>query len=895
MELLFLAMLVLLMATALGSGFPVAFALPGAAIITISTAAICGYVFAGGDVDAYFFQDGPSQWLSAGVTNLRGVYWEVERDTLIAIPLFIFMGIMLQRSKIAEDLLITMAQLFGPVRGGLGISVVFVGALLAATTGIVGATVVAMGLISLPAMLRNNYSPSLATGTIAASGTLGQIIPPSIVLIILADQLSSASDQASTLRKTLYNDATGELTMPAEYGVTSTSAGEMFLGAMVPGLVLVGLYMLYILVYAFLRPKVAPSVRREGALDADFFFRLSLALVPPLALIFLVLGSILAGVATVNQAGAIGAAGALLMSSYRLTTGSKTSFYPAILALVSLFVIGLVVAYYDTSIKSAAAEANATGILIAIIASAVLLLSLGWSAIRAYRVDNTLQEVMIETAKATSLVFIILLGAAMLTAAFRAFGGEELVRHFLLGLPGGFWAQFFTVMVVIFILGFFLDFIEIAVVVVPIVAPILLADPSANITAVWLGVMIGLNIQTSFLTPPFGFALFYLRGVAPAIVKTISMYKGVIGFIMLQISALFIVAYFPPMVNYLPNRVSYLSDTAPPPRNPNLQFCLEEYVGEKLEETNLPALAGDIQGLDISAIPNELKEDLPAGLESVSEAVALLKEAREAATVVDDNADAYRPIHREVRSIQADMRAIDAQIEGLDTRASRLYGEENEAQKAELEAQIEALEKEHEAVEATIPEQWDERNTEFVALTKAEDLARLKYRRAADDSYAALGEIAAALRTTPDLESLRQGMANAKTTLENGDIEAARLAIADITLSAEDIYDADSIIVDLNTARESLIGGEVVEGAEETAEPIDTSEALGALDTGINTADEQLSWRTAVEPDVAKQIISFEATMADTLGLRSQPKMNRDQALYVASCQSHHRDVSLKF
>ena len=203
MELLFLALLIGLMGYALGSGYPVAFALPGSAIISIGAAAVCGYLFAG-DVDAYFAQGSAWQWLSAGVTNFRGVYWEVERDTLIAIPLFIFMGIMLQRSKLAEDLLITMAQLFGPVPGGLGISVVFVGALLAATTGIVGATVVAMGLISLPVMRRNKYADSLSTGTIAASGTLGQIIPPSIVLIILADQLSSAVDQASSARKGLY-------------------------------------------------------------------------------------------------------------------------------------------------------------------------------------------------------------------------------------------------------------------------------------------------------------------------------------------------------------------------------------------------------------------------------------------------------------------------------------------------------------------------------------------------------------------------------------------------------------------------------------------------------------------------------------------------------------------
>ena len=324
MEVFFLVVLIALMATALGSGFPVAFALPGSAIFTIILAGLAGLIFVA-DASAFFHSSGPYEWLSAGVTNLRGVYWEPERDTLIAIPLFIFMGLMLQRSKVAEDLLLAMAQLFGPVRGGLGISVVFVGALLAATTGIVGATVVAMGLISLPSMLRNNYSPSLATGTIAASGTLGQIIPPSIVLIILADQLASASDQASSLRKSLHKEATGEISMPSFLDVGSTSAGEMFLGALLPGLVLVAVYMIYILVIAVIFPKIAPAVRYEGQMDLKFWFRIAFILVPPLTLIFLVLGSILSGIATVNQAGAIGAAGAVFMGGYRLTVGTKSA------------------------------------------------------------------------------------------------------------------------------------------------------------------------------------------------------------------------------------------------------------------------------------------------------------------------------------------------------------------------------------------------------------------------------------------------------------------------------------------------------------------------------------------------------------------------------------------
>ncbi|MEM7642584.1 MAG: TRAP transporter large permease subunit, partial [Pseudomonadota bacterium] len=547
MELVFLAVLVGLMAFALGSGFPVAFSLPGSAIITIALAAASGYLFAG-DADAYFHSGGAVQWLSAGVTNFRGVYWEVERDTLIAIPLFIFMGIMLQRSQIAEDLLVAMAQLFGPIPGGLGISVIFVGALLAATTGILGATVVAMGLISLPAMLQRGYSQSLATGTIAASGTLGQIIPPSIVLIILADQLASAVDQASTARKALHKEVTGELTMPSAFEVVSTSAGDMFLGALVPGVLLVLLYMSYVLVVALVSPKSAPAVPHEGSYDRRFFVRIALTLIPPLALIFLVLGSIIAGIATVNQAGAIGAIGATIMAGYRLHEGSRMAFVPAIIALLSLGLISYVVSNYNTNIKNIVTPEDQLGLKLAIVGVAGLTLSILWSLWRAHSTNDTLRGVMIDTAKTTTLVFIILLGAAMLTSAFRAFGGEELVKEFLEGMPGGFWSKFIIVMVVIFLLGFFLDFIEIAVVVVPIVAPILLADPSANITAVWLGVMIGLNIQTSFLTPPFGFALFYLRGVADKAVKTINMYKGVIPFITLQLIALVIVGLNPALV-----------------------------------------------------------------------------------------------------------------------------------------------------------------------------------------------------------------------------------------------------------------------------------------------------------------------------------------------------------
>ena len=885
MELFFLLVLLVVMGTALGSGYPVAFALPGAAIITIALAAGAGYLFAGGDVDAYFAQGGPGQWLSAGVTNLRGTYLEADRDTLIAIPLFVFMGIMLQRSRIAEDLLITMAQLFGPVPGGLGISVVFVGALLAATTGIVGATVVAMGLISLPAMLRNNYSPSLATGTIAASGTLGQIIPPSIVLIILADQLASAADQASTARKALYKDATGELSMPSAFDVTSTSAGEMFLGALIPGLVLVGIYMAYILVYALINPKGAPPVKREGAMDRAFLGKLAIVLIPPLALIFLVLGSIISGVATVNQAGAIGAAGALIMAGYKLVEGQRGAYVPAILSLVSLVVIAVVVANYDTNVKSP--DASTFGIVLALAATAVLLVSLAWSALRAYRVDGTLNAVMIETAKTTSLVFIILLGAAMLTAAFRAFGGEELVKEFLEGLPGGFWTKFVIVMAVIFLLGFFLDFIEIAVVVVPIVAPILLADPQANITAVWLGVMIGLNIQTSFLTPPFGFALFYLRGVAPAVVKTLDMYKGVIAFIGLQLAALAIVGYYPPLVNYLPARVSLLSETSPPPRNPGLQYCLTNFSARKVteEQAAIDAAITRARALDASLLPDRLAEKLTDSFDEVPEAIAALRAIAVAEADVARAAVEYRPLQVVVRRLQADARALDAEIATLQTRQRRLRGPDNEAARERIQVRIDRDIAARDALLAQIPADWQATQETFQQFTAAEDAARTAYERAADGAYNDAADVANALRGTAALRELQGEF----------DALAARLATEDPQLLSDEIKAFGDRVGEVEgTSRVKSAINKARRAIRKRSGP-DRETAIEELAEAKALFETQLEWRAQTEGEFTDAVVAYEEVLARTIGIRQQPRLNREQALALAACSSSHRDISLNF
>jgi tripartite ATP-independent transporter DctM subunit len=887
MELFFLAVLILMMAAALAMGFPVAFALPGSAILTIGLASLVGYVFTG-DVSSYFAQGGPINWLTAGVTNFRGVYWEVERDTLIAIPLFVFMGIMLQRSKIAEDLLVTMAQLFGPVPGGLGISVVVVGALLAATTGIVGATVVAMGLISLPAMLRNNYSQSLATGTISASGTLGQIIPPSIVLIILADQLSNATDQASTIRKEAYKAATGEFAFPSEFDIVSTSAGDMFLGAIIPGLILVGLYILYILIIAVLRPESAPAVHYAGKLDYRFAGRVVLVLVPPLALILAVLGSIIVGIATVNQAGAIGAVGAMIMAGYRLAEGRRHTYTPALLAIVSIAAIFVLLATFNLNIKSIHSGTDSLGIALAAIAVSGLFVSIVWSGWRILKIDDTLRGVMVETAKTTSLVFIILLGAAMLTAAFRGFGGEDIVREFLTGLPGGFWGQFVVVMAVIFVLGFFLDFIEIAVVVVPIVSPILLADPAANITAVWLGVMIGVNIQTSFLTPPFGFALFYLRGVAPPSVRTIEMYKGVIPFISLQLLALVIVGAFPPLVNYLPNRSYLTSEVAPPPKNPRLQSCLEDYLFDYYDtnEASLRDAIGRARALDFSALPERQRKTLEDSFEKALQTFSLVAAIRTADKALADFETRYVPLQRTVRRLQQDLGKHDEEIAEIDLRRGRLSRTDGDHadEIAEMEARIGALQAERAELAATLPATWEAEHKKYVALSKTGKAARLAYRRNSDAAYAEMRNTLNVIGSADALATVRTRMAGLIDEVGSRTPADAMELIKTLETDLTAVPETSNIRSLLSNARRDL-----------SRSGPRTDAALENIAKAVALYGSELAWRTKAGNTLLEPLTRYEAAIRDSIGIREQRRMTDEQAKTVASCLSHHRDVSLNF
>ena len=444
-------------------GYSVAFTLAG-----------MGLIFAGLGVWAGVYD--PAMMSALGSQYLGTML----NETLVAVPLFVFMGVTLERSKIAESLLTTMGELFGTLRGGLGYSVVIVGALLAASTGIVGATVVTMGLLSLPAMTRAGYDPKLSTGAIAACGTLGQIIPPSTVLIFVGDMLQGANQQAQMAMGNLSPDP--------------VSVGQLFAGAMLPGIMLVGLYMLWIFFKSVVDPESCPPLKMTAEQRQGLGGRVLSALLPPLILIIAVLGSILAGIATPTESASVGAVGALLLSISK----------------------------------------------------------------RRLNMD-ILQQIMHSTMTITSMVFVILLGATVFSLTFRGLGGENLVYGILADIPGGANGAILVVMLLVFVLGFFLDTFQIIFIVVPIAAPVLI---QLGVDPIWLGVMIGVNLQTSFLTPPFGFALFYLRGAAKAVIKTADIYRGALPFVALQVIGLLLLWFFPSIATKLPD-IIYRAEASP--------------------------------------------------------------------------------------------------------------------------------------------------------------------------------------------------------------------------------------------------------------------------------------------------------------------------------------------
>ncbi len=886
MELFFLALLILMLAGALASGFPVAFAIPGSAILTIALAAACGYLLAG-DINAFFVHGGgPDAWLSAGVLNFRSVYRSDENDTLIAIPLFVFMGLMLQRSKVAEDLLLAMARLFSVIRGGLGLSVILVGALLAATTGIVGATVVTLGMISLPTMLQANYSKSFASGIVAATGTLGQIIPPSIVLLILVHQLTTAVDQASTARRTLFRDLSGQFNMPSEFDVFSVSAGEMFMGALVPGMVLVGLYIAYVIGCAVLQPQLAPTAPSDKKFDVKAAANVLLALAPPLALIFLVLGSIIAGVATVNQAGAIGAAGATLMAGYRLCEGKRNAFAPTLLAIVAVVAIGMITQNFNVNLRKIYTNDDVLGVVLAAIATVLLAVALFWSGWRTLIIGQTMRTVVQETTKITSLVFIILLGAVMLTAAFRAFGGEELVRTFLQQLPGGFWGQFTIVMLIIFALGFFLDFIEITVVVVPIVAPILLADPSANITAVWLGVMIGLVVQTSFLTPPFGFTLFYLRGIAPPGISTVHIYKGVAPFIGIQLLALGIVGAYPGLVNYVPTRVLLLSEHRPPTTNPRLQYCVEKYVSGRFAQ-DIEAIRRSIneaRSLDLSMLPAPFQSELLIGINKAESAFSKMDAVSSSERAVSEAAVRYRPVHTTVRGLEREARRIDKEITKLDVVISRVGGIVTEEAGQRAKDRRLKLIAQRDARFAQVPAGWGSVHKEFSLIQRNEFDARRSYRRTVDEAYRSIANILAAIRDAKELKAIVPDIAALKSMVNSKSPVLVRERIVSIRSALRGIVGVSDVRKSLNSARRAL-----------RSKSPNPEAARKSIATAIALVEAEVAWRQRASVELFRKQEAYEAAIADTIGLRGQSQLPDHVAAVVAGCSATPRDISLNF
>ncbi len=513
--------MILLLCILILAGYPVAFSLAGTALLF----ALLGLAF--GVFDVGYLRPFPQR-----------IFGAVTNQTLIAIPMFILMGVILEKAKIAEDLLEAMAKLFGSLRGGLGLSVTLVGALLAASTGIVGATVVTMGLLSLPTMLKRGYDPAFAAGSIAAAGTLGQIIPPSIVLILLGDVISNAYQKAQL-----------------ESGVfapKAISVGDLFAGALLPGLMLVGLYLLYQIFVAAFDGKKAPAIpAAELGTRKEIWAAALKALPAPLLLIVAVLGSILAGVATPTEAASVGAVGALLIAGARLAPAQniftgRTAIFAAAIAIVALLVLSLTV---DLRVGRAAASGAEDFWVMAAVALCALIpwgvVVSGGQLIK----RKALGPIADQTARVTTMVFTILIGVAMFSLVFRGLGGDDAVHRALEALPGGVVGAMVGVMLIMFVLGFFLDFIEITLVVVPLVAPALL---KMGVDPIWLGVMMAVNLQTSFLTPPFGFALFYLRGVAPPTVKTLDIYKGAAPFIAIQLLALVILALVPSLATWLP-------------------------------------------------------------------------------------------------------------------------------------------------------------------------------------------------------------------------------------------------------------------------------------------------------------------------------------------------------
>ena len=641
--------------------------------------------------------------------------------------------------------------------------------------------------------------------------------------------------------------------------------------------------MVYVLIHALVIPNSAPAIPNKKGFDKEFWLRVSSTLLPPVLLIFVVLGSILFGVATVNQAGAIGALGSTVMAGYKLYPNKKHTHTPTIIASISSIVILLMHFNLNLNIKNIANNYQLIGIIVSSIFVIALVISLIWSFWRVYKIEDVLKYVTTETALTTTMVFIILIGAAMLTAAFRGFGGDEAISSFLKDLPGGFWTQFWVVMLIIFILGFFIDYIEIAVIVVPIIAPILLANPEANISALWFGVMIGVNMQTSFLTPPFGFSLFYLRGVAPPSITTLNIWRGAVPFIILQLIGLIIVCYWPVLTNYIPNRSYLTSELSPPPTNPRLERCLLEYTFNIYDKdgSKIKVAINDAKKINLDLLPQSKKDILNDHFTKSLTAFDLVINAQEKKKILDSYSKDYYDVHAAARKGQTKILDHNKKISEIE---KDLKQSKDEKKLAKLNTKVKELNIEIAKLQKAIPKEFDEKNKKYKELYNDYRKALNAYYAAVDNGYINFKQIKKDLIDFEKLKTQQDILKQSASDIKSNSVEKGSKSLTEVMEKLDKVSGTNEIKDIMYSVISDIQKGNI--------DRVSTSQKLDEI---LILYKQEINWREKSTKILLPQFKKYDEAVKDTIGIRQQDKLPKKQALYVAKCESNHEDISLHF
>ena len=606
------------------------------------------------------------------------------------------------------------------------------------------------------------------------------------------------------------------------------------------------------------------------------------SLIPPILLIIIVLGSILYGVATVNQAGAVGAVGAVIMAGYKLYNGTKHKYTPTIIASLSSVLILIMHYTLGLNIKNIENEADWIWVIFGTLLVFTLLISITWSFWRVFKIKNILKEVSTETTLTSTMVFIILIGAALLTAAFRGLGGEDLIRDYLKNIPGGFWTQFFVVMLIIFILGFFIDYIEIIVVVLPIVAPILLADPSANITAIWLGVMVGVNMQTSFLTPPFGFALFYLRSVAPKSITTADIWKGATPFIFLQLFGLLIVGWYPSLSNYIPFRSYLTSELAPPPTNPKIEKCLMDYTYAlyRTDEPKIRKAIAEAKTFNLEVLPVDQKSMIMDHFSKSLLALDQIKVAEKKKVILDEYSKSYSGLHNDVRKIQIQTNDINKKIIEIEKDIER---SKDENKKNNLKKERDYQNNEKQKILANIPREFEEKNKQYKEFFKDYKNSLNIYYQNVDQGYENFFKI---FKEIKDVDNIKLAQDELRIAIEFIQKENKNKALKSY-LEILKILD--------KTSGGDNIKNIVYEVTVKMKKDWDKSNLLSKSQEIKMLLEKELLIKDKAGKELLVKFENYNKEIVDTIGVRKQERIPRKHALYVSKCIANHQDISLNF